>query len=522
MTATAHAISLTGIQGVPVRVEAQVGAGLVSTTIVGLADTALRESKERLRSALLSCQVPSLNRRLTINLSPASLPKTGSGFDLPIAAAVLVARGELHPDVLRGTVFAAELGLDGSLRPITGVLAQVWAAKERNFDRIVVAQEDHTEAAQVDGIEVIGCHNLSQLIRAFPLGESGSVRPGWDGLRGPRTASVSAAGSHTEPTGKEAGPDLVEVRGQPQARRAALLSAVGGHHLLLYGSAGSGKTMLAERIGTVLPPLSPRDSMVLAAMRSSAGAAAEVTSGTIPPVQVLSPTTTVAALVGGGQRQVRPGLVSLAHGGVLVLNEAPDFAPRVLDALRGPLDTGEVVLRRSAGEVSFPAQFQLVLTANDCPCGRSEGEESCTCTPMQRRRYQRRLSGPLLDRVDIQLEVRQPTLAQIQEDTPLDSASASLMVADARERTRHRWRADGWETNSVVPGKVLRSMPGLPKGFTEVLERNISQGWLSLRGADRILRLAWSAADLAGRSSPDTDDLSWALELRTGAAWGEL
>lgn len=520
MTAIAHAISLNGITGVPVRVEAQVGAGLVSTRIVGLADTAVRESKERLRSALLSCQIPSLNRRLTISLSPASLPKNGSSFDLPIAVAVLTVRGAIDPAVLEETVFAAELGLDGTVRPVVGVLAQVWAARERGFKRIVVSAESMTETQGVKGIEVIGCSHLRQLLTAFPLRKADSFVTGWQTLRegGQRTAL-------REPPDIEPGtpkPDLLEVRGQPQARAAALIAAAGGHHLLLFGAAGSGKTMIAERIGTILPALASEEAMILAAMRSAAGITETPGPVSLPPIQILSPTTTEVALLGGGQRQIRPGLVSLAHGGVLVLNEAPDFAPRVLDALRGPLDDGQVTLRRAAGEVTFPARFQLVLTANECPCGGGDQDGRCECAPHQRRRYQQRLSGPLLDRVDIQVRVSQPTLAQIQNDEPLDSATASALVAEARERSTHRWAAEDWQTNSQVPGRTLRAMPGLPPGFSDLLERSIAQGRLSLRGADRILRVAWSAADLAGHRVPTTDDLSEALALRTGTNWGNL
>ncbi len=516
MTATAHAIALTGIEGIPIRVEAQLGSGLVSTTIVGLADTALRESKERLRSALSSCQIPAQNRRLTINLSPASLPKNGSSFDLPIAVAVLTARGLVSPTIGKDTVFAAELGLDGSVRPVMGVLAQAWAARRHGFKRIVVAAESLPEASEVSGIEVVGCEHLHQLLEAFPTGLEGR---GWQSVAlsvgGGRPLTVRDA-SHP---GRE--PDMVEVRGQPQARQAALMAAVGGHHLLLHGDAGSGKTMIAERLGSILPAMDKEDALILAAMRSSLGEPHYAEFTRVPPVQIVSPTVTPAGLVGGGARQVRPGLVSLAHGGVLVLNEAPDFAPRVLDSLRGPLDTGEVTIRRSTGTVAFPAQFQLVLTANECPCGNQGDETGCRCTPMQRRRYQQRISGPLIDRVDIQMRVEQPTLAQIEDDTPLRSKQAREMVTEARARSSARWERYGFRLNSQIPGQILREHQGLPDGFRALLDRSVSQGQLSLRGADRILRVAWSAADLLCHPIPTAEDLSYALQLRTEAVWGQ-
>ena len=499
---TAYAISLTGLRGVPVRVEAQLGTGLVQTTIVGLADTALRESKERLRSALQSCQVPSLNRRLTINLSPASLPKTGSGFDLSIAAAVLSVRGLVDPELLPGTVFAAELGLDGTVRPIPGILAHAWSAQDQGFRRIVVAEESRAEADQVQGIEVIGCRHLSQLVQAFQPGGAG-----WDQFcPPPAVAADPVPGALADED-----VDLNEVRGQPAARWAALVAAVGGHHLLLHGEAGSGKTLLAERIGTLLPPLASHDALVLGAMRSATSS-----GGTLDrraPNQIAGPNTTVPALLGGGPRLVRPGLISLAHGGVLVLNEAPEFPRRVLDALRGPLDNGEVTIRRTGGVVTFPAQFQLVLTANPCGCG-----PRCHCTPSQRHRYRQRLSGLLLDRIDIQWEMNQPTLTELERDQPISSAEAQQQVAAARARGRDRWST--WPLNAHVPGRFLRTEGSIPDSFLRVLELTVSRGNLSLRGADRILRLAWSIADLAGHHRPTAEDLSSAMTLRLEHPWG--
>lgn len=526
MTAIAHAISLQGVDGIPVAVEAHIASGIVSTTIVGLGDIALRESRERLRAALHSCQVPALNRRLTINLSPASLPKNGSAFDLSIAVAVLMSRGLLEASIARETVFAAELGLDGSLRPVEGNLALVWAAKKLGFTRIVVSVEGWREAREVRGIQVVPCGNLRHLLDAFGTrAQADAIGTGNDGLGWEHLETVMRAlpersgPDESSPVGVSpmADPDLAELRGQPEGRLALLIAAVGGHHLLLHGDPGSGKTLMAERLSSVLPPLSEEQAVEVAAIYSAAGLNWDHASRRSPTV-ILTPSATVASLLGGGKK-IRPGAVSLANAGVLVLNEAPEFSPRLLDSLRQPLETGTVTIRRSATTLSFPARFQLVLTANPCPCGWEGTVRGCGCTPAQKRRYRQRLSGPLLDRIDIQQQVLQPHLADLESTLPLTSAAAREAVTEARRRSNNRWAENPWNLNSEVPGPFLRSYPGLPEPVKELLDRRVGQGWLSLRGADRILRLAWSIADLEGHSRPTGDDFGLALDLRTKTDW---
>lgn len=514
--AIARSIALQGIDGVPVAVEAHLGSGLVSTTIVGLADAALRESKERVRAALFSCEVPALKRRLTINLSPADLPKTGTSFDLAIAVSMLIVRGFLRNSIAQGTAFAAELGLDGSLRLDSGVLPLVWAAKRCGFLRIIVPAGCEAEARLVTGIDVVACAHLRHLLDAFGCGDdsSGGVDElGWAHLKRLATAQSSAA---RLPTFPEEDLDLRDLRGQPEALRALAVAAVGGHHMLLQGDHGSGKTMLAERMATILPDLAQEDALALAAIRSMSVTGNPQTGLPVrPPLELLSPDVTIGGLLGGGGGVVRPGALARAHGGVVVIDEAPEFRPAVLEALRHPLETGSVTIRRAKASITYPARFQLVLTANPCPCGATGTSSPCVCAPQQRRRYRSRLSGPLLDRIDIQQEVRQPHWSEMKAEVPRESQAIRQDIAEGRQRSRARWGEQGWKTNAEVPGSFLREYGRIPQTFTTLLDRYVDQGWLSLRGADRVLRLAWSVADLAGRARPSAEDLSWAVDLRT-------
>ena len=518
MTASAQGLILLGLRAEVVTIEAHLGSGLVGTTIVGLADTAVRESGQRLRAALASCQVPALNRRLTINLVPASLPKVGTGFDLPIAVAALIVRGFLDPAVAVGTAFAAELGLDGSVRGLAEVPALVRAAAAAGFQRLVVAA-DGAAWPQCPGIEVIGVAHLRELIEAFGTGNpTASAQGGWGQLQrleGTAPTSVDAA-DETTPPGSE--PDLLQIRGQPEARECLLLAAAGGHHLLLHGDPGAGKTLLAERLVTILPDLDPARALEVTALHSLVGATGAY--GARPPLQILGPAATRTALLGGGGRHVRPGALSLAHGGVLVINEAPDVGPRVIEALREPLETGEIMIRRASTALTFPARCQLVMTANPCPCGLGQ-DSPCRCTAMQRRRYQQRLSAPLLDRIDIHMQISRPHRAHLAADLPMSSKEARTRVFAARQRAVRRWAPWGYATNGEVSGSVLRKHGHFPDAVGSLLERSVGEGWLTMRGADSVLRLAWSIADLAERNQPTVEDLQDAIRWRRQDRWGE-
>ncbi|MFE9019306.1 YifB family Mg chelatase-like AAA ATPase [Streptomyces sp. NPDC007808] len=524
-------VALVGVEGVVVEVQADLEPGVAAFTLVGLPDKSLTESRDRVRAAVVNSGGEWPQKKLTVGLSPASVPKAGSGFDLAVACAVLGACERIDPRVLADIVMIGELGLDGRVRPVRGILPAVLAAAEAGYEQVVVPECAAAEASLVPGVSVLGVRSLRQLIAVLgdePVPEEEPAEPGRPdpllaGLRMPGTGTATGMRGMgaTQP---EHGHDLADVVGQMSARTAVEVAAAGGHHLFLEGPPGAGKTMLAERLPAILPRLSRGESLEVTAVHSVAGL--------LPPGKPLidvapycAPhhSATMQALVGGGPGIARPGAVSLSHRGVLFLDETPEFSSRALDALRQPLEAGHVVIARSAGVVRFPAKFLMVLAANPCPCGRfSRTDDMCECPPSAIRRYQARLSGPLLDRVDLRVEVDRVTRAQLAERGARGESTA--IVADrvraARERASARLAGTPWHTNSEVPGRELRSRWHAMAGAMDEAERNLERGVLTARGLDRVLRVAWTVADLVGHDRPDAADVALALQLRTGVPRG--
>ncbi|MEN3357051.1 MAG: magnesium chelatase family protein [Mycobacteriales bacterium] len=499
--ARTRSVTLTGVDGHLVEVEVDLADGLPGLTIVGLPDAVLHEARDRIRSAVTNSGEVWPARRITIALSPASLPKRGSLLDTALAAAVLAAAGAVPADPLTAVVLLGELALDGRLRPTAGMLPAVLAAARGGVRRVVVPEPNAPEAALVPDVDVRGAGRLADLV-AFLRGETGRLVVG-------RPGPASARTSHD---------DLADVAGQAAGRRAVEVAAAGGHHLFLAGPPGAGKTMLAERLPGILPPLGDAAALEVTAVHSIAGligAGAPLIRQ--PPYQAPHHTASMAALVGGGSRVAGPGAISLAHRGVLFLDEAPEFARGALDAMRQPLERGEVVIARSGGQVRFPARFQLVLAANPCPCASPGGDSECSCTPTARRRYLSRLSGPLLDRVDLHVWLLPVTAADLLDDSPVAESTeiVAKRVSEARETAAERLAGTAWRTNAEVPGTALRSRWRLPSRVTAVADEALHGGWLGARGYDRVLRIAWSFSDLAGRTSPTKDDVAEAVGLRS-------
>ena len=454
--ARTHSIALVGVEGHPVEIETDIENGLPGLLLVGLPDTALREARDRIRAAIINSGEQWPQRRITVGLSPASLPKRGSGFDLGIAVSVLAAAGTVPTAAIEGVTFLGELGLDGQLRPVCGVLPAVAAAASAGFHKVAVPEISAPEATLVPEVVVLGALTLGALL-AWLRGESEAgqdvtVRMSGEGadVQSNRTNSQGPAGLGDAigpgASGEMGGrPDLADILGQPAARRAAEICAAGGHHLSLMGPPGAGKTMLAERIPTILPSLDRPAALEVTAIHSVAGTLpAGSPLMTEPPFCAPHHTATKAAIVGGGTGIIRPGAASLAHRGCLFLDEAPEFGRDVLDALRQPLESGEVVIARLGLTARFPARFTLVLAANPCPCARGLASgEHCTCTPTERRRYLARLSGPLLDRVDVKAGFLPVSRAELLSDRGFTEPSSVVAkrVETARDRAAVRLRA---------------------------------------------------------------------------------
>ncbi len=497
------AVALAGLSGTLITVEADLAPGLPGTTVIGLGDTAVVQARDRIRAALHNsgCRWP--DRKITLALSPAGLPKRGAGFDLALAVAVLAAAGVVPAEAAGEAVLIGELGLDGQVRPVPGVLPSLLAVRAAGRTRAIVPLGNLAEAGLAGDVRVSGVSALGDLIAV---------------LRGEGDALVAAGSPRRPPVTGWA--DLADVVGQPEGRAALELAAAGGHHLAMIGPPGAGKTMLASRLPGLLPALDDEQALEVTAVHSVAGILDPATPLVVrPPFVDPHHSASVAAVVGGGSGVIRPGAVSVAHRGVLFLDEAPEFKTTVLDALRQPMESGVVLLARASGAVRYPACFQLVLAANPCPCAAAT-DVDCSCPATVRRRYLARLSGPLLDRVDIRLDLPplRPEAFLAWSEPQESSAVVAERVRAARDRSAHRWRGSPFTVNAQVPGSVIRRTWHLRDRERALLDRAGRTGRLTGRGFDRVLRLALTHADLAGRAEPAEQDVAMALALRLGVA----
>ena len=540
----ATSIGLIGLKAFTIKLQAFISGSMPNFSIIGLPDTSLSEARERVKSAhfALHCKWP--EGRVTVNLSPASMPKSGSSYDLAIAASILSAEKYIPLSELENTVILGELNLDGTVLPIQGILPIALYAKKRNFKRIIIPQENLAEAQLVDGIEAIGIHHILDLVTQLhgSLSEESlkliEEDPAYKHMRvierngnysnGEEEHNSSIHEESASPlqvdSKYEIG-DMSEVIGQEHTKWALEVAAAGGHHVMMIGPPGSGKTMLASRIPSIMCPLNEQEQLEVASIRSLCGTLPYYGISDIPPFEAPHHTASAASLIGGGTGVAKPGIITRAHCGVLFMDEAPEFSPRVLQTLREPLESGHIAISRSKGTTLYPAKFQLVIAANPCPCGYAYGNgERCTCKERERARYFSRLSGPILDRIDIQMDVppveriimpnpQKNSAQNTISSTPLTSKMMRNNVIAARQIARDRFEKQGWDCNAQASGTWLRKYTS--KQAVDLINKALEKHQLSLRGADRALRLAWTLSDLSGHSSPDMTDMAQAISLRT-------
>src|SRR5919106_5478120 len=509
MYGRAVGVSLLGIGGRPITVEAFVGRGLPSFVVTGLPGAAVNDARERIRPAVEHAKLEWPLRRIIVNLAPANVRKEGPGLDLPIAVAVLVAMGQVPRDGATRYAFAGELSLRGDLVATPGVLSVAIAAARAGLEGVVIPAPNAVEAAQVEDLRVIAAADLTQVV--------GFLKGSWTP---PEVEAVRPAGV----SGVEAA-DLAEVRGQTQARRALEVAAAGGHNLLMVGSPGAGKTMLARRLPTILPELSREESLEATQLHSVAGLL-ESSRGLLRarPFRAPHHSVSLVGLLGGGSTYVRPGEVSLAHHGVLFMDELTEFRRDAVEGLRQPLEDGRVVITRAVGSVEFPARFTLVAAANPCPCGfDGDGVKQCVCRIDRVQLYRNKLSGPLLDRIDIRLRIPRLTKEELLGSSAGEPSSiARARVEAARDRQRRRWEGLGVACNAHLPGPVARQACALASGADALLTSAVEMMALTGRGLDRAIKVGRTVADLARSADVGADHLAEALSYRSGLGAEEL
>ncbi len=506
-----YAGAIVGIDAVRVTVEVNLAGSGMGLFLVGLPDSAVKESEERIRAAFENCGRRMSGRKTVVNLAPADLRKEGAAFDLPIAVGMLAAMEQVENDRLEESLFLGELSLDGTLRPVKGVLPIVAKARETGLKRVVVPQENGEEAAVIDGIEVLAANHLQEVIE-------------W--LNGERELdSVEPAAEGELPGDDPYAEDFSDVKGQAHVKRALEIAAAGGHNVIMIGAPGSGKTMLARRIPSILPPLTADEALETTKIHSVAGKLGP-TRGLLRqrPFRTPHHTTSPVALIGGGQSP-QPGEASLAHNGILFLDELPEFGRSVLEVLRQPLEDKRISVSRAKYSVEYPANFTLVASMNPCPCGYyNHPDKECSCAPGAVHRYMNRISGPLLDRIDLHVEVTPVSIAEMASAEPGEpSAAVRERVVRARKVQEERFRGvEGVHTNAMMNPKMLRACCRLDAASAALLERAMERLNLSARAYDRILKVARTIADLAGAADIGAAHIAEAINYRSldRESWG--
>lgn len=495
--ATTKAIALSGLNGEVVTVEVDIADGLPGYTLLGLPDAALSESRDRVRAAIVNTGLHWPNKKVTIALLPAWLPKSGSGFDLPIAMGILGAQ-----QIVSGTedlLFVGELSLDGKLRQTRGVLPSLICAFRNGIRKAVIPKANAAEAKLLPEMEIITFEKLSEIVHWMQTGEI-----------------TEQTSFDMQISSDEKFLDFADVAGQSAARRAAEISAAGGHNFLMIGPPGVGKTMIAERLPTILPPLSKEETLEVSAIHSITNSDRKPLSTTAPFISPHHSTTRIA-MVGGGAHVIKPGVCSLAHRGVLFIDEAPECGSGVLDSLRQPLESGSITISRANGNLTFPAQFILVLAANPCPCGKFAGKGlGCTCTSIQVRRYLNKLSGPLLDRIDLRVPVENVSRVELAE---IENESSEVMrnrVIAARSVAAERFKKESWILNSEIPPRALRQQYQPERAAMNFLHDELDKERITARGLHKIIRTSWTIADLKGVTKPTLDEVKESYRLREG------